>query len=148
MEVVAISTVLPEAVRTEAFRGRIPPESPVLHQLHAGLAVFSDVHGNALALDAILANIERAKVDRTVCLGDAVQGGAQPEAVVARLRELACPVVMGNTDAWLLGGEETGAEAPATPYMLAVRAWSLGRNTDTSPFAWRWAFRPSKATCP
>ncbi|MEU8785033.1 GAF domain-containing protein [Streptomyces sp. NPDC048637] len=42
MQVVAISTVLSEAVRTEAFRGRIPPESPVLHQLHAGLAVFSD----------------------------------------------------------------------------------------------------------
>ncbi|MYT15424.1 GAF domain-containing protein [Streptomyces sp. SceaMP-e96] len=42
MEVVAISTVLPEAVRTETLRGRIPPESPVLHQLHAGLAVFSD----------------------------------------------------------------------------------------------------------
>ncbi|MFG2093509.1 GAF domain-containing protein [Streptomyces sp. NPDC048612] len=42
MEVVAISTELPETVRTEAFRGRIPPESPVLHQLRAGLAVFSD----------------------------------------------------------------------------------------------------------
>ncbi|MFE1173856.1 GAF domain-containing sensor histidine kinase [Streptomyces sp. NPDC058773] len=42
MEVVAISTVLPEAVRTEAFRGRIPAKSPVLHQLRAGLAVFSD----------------------------------------------------------------------------------------------------------
>ncbi|MGX1757962.1 GAF domain-containing protein [Streptomyces lydicus] len=42
MEVVAISTVLSEAVRTEAYRGRIPPRSPVVHQLYAGLAVFSD----------------------------------------------------------------------------------------------------------
>ncbi|MGA5561120.1 GAF domain-containing protein [Streptomyces platensis] len=42
MEVVAISTVLSEDVRTEAFHGWIPPASPVLHQLHAGLAVFSD----------------------------------------------------------------------------------------------------------
>ncbi|MGW1379332.1 GAF domain-containing protein [Streptomyces sp. NPDC002446] len=42
MEVVAISTGLPDAVRTEAYRGRIPPESPVLHQIAAGLAVFSD----------------------------------------------------------------------------------------------------------
>ncbi|MGD3105973.1 GAF domain-containing protein [Streptomyces sp. YGL11-2] len=42
MEVVAISTVLSDAVRTEAFGGTIPPESPVLHQIHAGLAVFSD----------------------------------------------------------------------------------------------------------
>ncbi|GAA2606241.1 GAF domain-containing protein [Streptomyces tubercidicus] len=42
MGVVAISTGLSEEVRAEAFRGRIPPESPVLHQLHAGLGVFSD----------------------------------------------------------------------------------------------------------
>ncbi|MFH9864601.1 GAF domain-containing protein [Streptomyces lydicus] len=42
MEVVAISTELTEAVRAEAYRGRIPPESPVLHQIHAGLAVFAD----------------------------------------------------------------------------------------------------------
>lgn len=42
MEVVAISTVLSEAVRTEAYRGRIPPRSPVVHQIYAGLAVFSD----------------------------------------------------------------------------------------------------------
>ncbi|MFF4607707.1 GAF domain-containing protein [Streptomyces sp. NPDC001339] len=42
MEVVAISTELPEAVRAEAYRGRIPPESPVLHQINAGHAVFTD----------------------------------------------------------------------------------------------------------
>ncbi|MEW1658571.1 GAF domain-containing protein [Streptomyces sp. NPDC093707] len=42
MEVVAISTVLPEPVRAETFGGAIPPESPVMHQIHAGLAVFSD----------------------------------------------------------------------------------------------------------
>ncbi|SED34694.1 GAF domain-containing protein [Streptomyces sp. 2224.1] len=42
MEVVAISTALSEAVRTEAYRGRIPPRSPVVHQIDAGLAVFSD----------------------------------------------------------------------------------------------------------
>ncbi|ANZ20217.1 two-component system sensor kinase [Streptomyces noursei ATCC 11455] len=42
MEVVAISTVLSESVRAETYGGTIPPESPVLHQIHAGLAVFSD----------------------------------------------------------------------------------------------------------
>ncbi|MGW5121851.1 sensor histidine kinase [Streptomyces noursei] len=42
MEVVAISTVLSEAVRAETYGGTIPAESPVLHQIHAGLAVFSD----------------------------------------------------------------------------------------------------------
>ncbi|WP_274917396.1 sensor histidine kinase [Streptomyces sp. WZ-12] len=42
MEVVAISTLLSDSVRAEAYGGTIPPESPVLHQIHAGLAVFSD----------------------------------------------------------------------------------------------------------
>ncbi|MFG2289279.1 GAF domain-containing protein [Streptomyces sp. NPDC048595] len=42
MEVVAISTELSDTVRTEAYRGRIPPESPVVHRIDAGHAVFAD----------------------------------------------------------------------------------------------------------
>ncbi|MEU9122550.1 GAF domain-containing protein [Streptomyces sp. NPDC048506] len=42
MEVVAISTELSEAVRTEAYRGRIPPQSPVLQEIDAGRAIFAD----------------------------------------------------------------------------------------------------------
>ena len=73
------------------------------------LAVISDIHGNAIALDAVLADLERRPADRLICLGDSIQGGAQPAEVVARLRELACPAVMGNADAWLLSGIETSA---------------------------------------
>jgi predicted phosphodiesterase len=57
------------------------------------IAVISDMHGNCVALDAVLADLESHPVDRVVCLGDAVQGGPQPAEVVARLRELGCPVV-------------------------------------------------------
>ena len=46
------------------------------------IAVISDIHGNAVALDAVLADIERAGVDQIVCLGDAIQGGAQPAQTV------------------------------------------------------------------
>lgn len=89
------------------------------------VAVISDIHGNGLALEAVLADLDRTPVDRIVCLGDAVQGGAQPRETIARLRDLACPVVMGNADAWLLTGEETGAEGPPTAWQLAMREWSL-----------------------
>src|SRR5262249_51251527 len=88
----------------------------------------SDMHGNALALDAVLADLRRDAVDRVVCLGDAVQGGPQPAEVVARLRDLACLVVMGNADAWLLSGVETGAEnipVERLRQMEEVRRWSL-----------------------
>ena len=57
------------------------------------IAILSDMHGNCIALDAARADLQRHPVDQIVCLGDAVQGGPQPAQVVARLREIACPVV-------------------------------------------------------
>jgi putative phosphoesterase len=93
------------------------------------IAVISDIHGNAIALDTALADIERVGVDQIVCLGDAIQGGAQPAQTVARLRDLACPVVMGNADAWLLSGVETGSET-VTEEQEAVRQWSLAQLSD------------------
>ncbi len=94
------------------------------------IAVISDMHGNCLALDAVLADLQEHSVHQVVCLGDAVEGGPQPAAVVARLREIACPVVMGNADAWLLTGQETGSEeisAERRAKLDAVRAWSLSQ---------------------
>jgi predicted phosphodiesterase len=94
------------------------------------IAIISDIHGNGIALDAVLADVQRDPVDQIVCLGDAVQGGPQPVQVVARLREIACPVVMGNADAWLLTGQETGNEdipAERLRKMYAIRDWSLAQ---------------------
>ena len=58
------------------------------------LAVFSDIHGNAVAFDAVLADMRDQEIAASVCLGDAIQGGPQPSEVVARLRELDCPIVI------------------------------------------------------
>lgn len=91
------------------------------------IAVISDIHGNCFALDAALADLRQDHVDHIVCLGDAVQGGAQPAQTVARLRELNCPVVMGNADAWLLTGVETSAVEHMTDIQQHVRAWSLAQ---------------------
>jgi predicted phosphodiesterase len=91
------------------------------------IAVLSDIHGNAYALDAALADLARERADRIVCLGDCIQGGPQPREVVERLRALACPIVMGNADAWLLAGGNAGGETHPTPEMEAVRDWQLSR---------------------
>ena len=66
------------------------------------LALISDIHGNFVALEAVLADIAARGVTEIVCLGDIAATGPQPHEVAQRLRALACPVVMGNTDAWLL----------------------------------------------
>jgi predicted phosphodiesterase len=94
------------------------------------IAVMSDIHGNCVGLDAALGDLQAQVVDQIVCLGDAVQGGPQPAQVVGRLRALRCPIVMGNADAWLLSGEETGEEAISSERlrtMHEVRAWSLAQ---------------------
>lgn len=97
------------------------------------LAVLSDVHGNLVALDAVLRDIEGEKVNGFAALGDMIQGGAQPSETVQRLRDLACPIVMGNSDAWLLTGQETGSEA-IDPERLrrhhVVREWALSRLSE------------------
>ena len=62
------------------------------------IGLFSDVHGNAIALAAALDDLARQGLDTLVCLGDHVQGGAQPAESLERLRELGCRVVLRNAD--------------------------------------------------
>jgi predicted phosphodiesterase len=108
------------------------------------IAILSDIHGNATALDAVLAHLARDPVDRTICLGDCVQAGAEPAETVARLRALDCPIVMGNADAWLLSGEWTGAPQPPDRLRILedVRAWSLAQ-LDAADRAFLAAFAPT-----
>src|SRR5258706_6378425 len=89
------------------------------------LAVISDRHGECFALDQVLQDIRRQGIEQMVCLGDALQGGSQPAGTLARLRELNCPVVMGNADAWLITGQNTSAGEEPSEHQRAVRAWSL-----------------------
>jgi predicted phosphodiesterase len=96
-------------------------------------AIFSDSHGNCVALDAVLRDWKEEAIDQIVCLGDAIQGGPQPVQVVARLRDLACLVVMGNADDFLLTGTESGAEPISDERRLqlnVVRRWTLSELTS------------------
>jgi len=65
-------------------------------------AVISDVHGNSLALDAVLGDIARLSVDGVLCLGDHVSGPMDPAGAAARLMALPGPVILGNHDRWVL----------------------------------------------
>lgn len=91
------------------------------------LAVISDIHGNCFALEQVLDDIRLQGIEQIVCLGDAVQGGAQPAQTVACLRTLNCPIVLGNADAWLLTGQNISPEEKVSEQQLAVRDWSLGQ---------------------
>ena len=88
------------------------------------IAVISDIHGNAYALELVLGDIARCKIERTICLGDAIQGGPQPRECVQLLRDFGCPVVVGNADDFLLYGTDSGRE-PLTESHVMVREWQL-----------------------
>lgn len=62
------------------------------------LALFSDIHGNLPALEAVLADIEAHRVDVLYCLGDLVNFAPWPNEVIDRLRARHVPVVQGNHD--------------------------------------------------
>ena len=61
-------------------------------------AVFSDVHGNLEALEAVLRDAREQGATQFVCLGDVVGYGADPDACCDRVRELGGVVVRGNHD--------------------------------------------------
>ncbi len=66
------------------------------------IAIISDIHGNCVALESVLNDLKSEHVDRTVCLGDIATDGPQPREVIAQLKTLNSPVVMGNMDVWIL----------------------------------------------
>ena len=77
------------------------------------LAIFSDVHGNLTALEAVLHDIEQVGgIDLTWCLGDLAAFGPRPAECIRRLRALAevdegkkFKVIGGNTDRYMITGE-------------------------------------------
>lgn len=62
------------------------------------IALISDIHGNRVALETVLAAIAQDAPDGIVCLGDVAAMGSDPGGALDLLQSLACPVVMGNAD--------------------------------------------------
>jgi len=62
------------------------------------IAIFSDIHANLEALEAVLADAEEQNCDSYICLGDVVGYNADPAACLERVKAMDCPVVKGNHD--------------------------------------------------
>jgi predicted phosphodiesterase len=79
-----------------------------MHQLHVdtSIAILADIHGNSLALDAVLADIEsRAEVDEFWFLGDYAAIGYDPVGALERISRIDnAKYVRGNTDRYLVDG--------------------------------------------
>lgn len=62
------------------------------------VAVLSDMHGNAAALEAVLADLAAQSHDATVFAGDLIMNGPRPAETLAAVRGLGVPTVYGNTE--------------------------------------------------
>ncbi|MFO0729158.1 MAG: metallophosphoesterase family protein [Myxococcota bacterium] len=69
------------------------------------VALISDLHGNLVALEAALAELDRRGVDRIISLGDVATLGPHPAEVLDCLAQRGIPSVLGNHDEFLLEPE-------------------------------------------
>ena len=85
--------------------------------------VLSDLHANLEAFDAVMAAVSRDDYDRSLVLGDIVGYGADPNAVVDRVRALAPDVaIRGNHDKVASGMESADGFNQAAKY---AAMWTL-----------------------
>src|SRR5262245_42723392 len=68
------------------------------------IAIVSDIHGNLLALQAVLEDARSAGADTTWCLGDIVGYGPEPVACLGILREQAAVIIKGNHEQAVIDG--------------------------------------------
>jgi len=94
------------------------------------VAIFSDVHANLVALEAVLADIQLQTADQMVCLGDIAASGPQPHETIQRLLSLQAPVVMGNADAWLLEPEPYSGENELYRKVSEIDSWCASQLTQ------------------
>jgi putative phosphoesterase len=66
------------------------------------LALVSDIHGNLPALEAVLADLGRRRVDRIANLGDSLSGPLWPAETAALLMQQDWPQLAGNHERQLL----------------------------------------------
>jgi len=87
-------------------------------------ALIADIHGNLVALRAVIADLGTHHADRIVCLGDVAATGPQPAEAVEAVAQLGCDVVMGNTDEWLVEPTEEAIEDDDTRRIAEIDLWA------------------------
>lgn len=70
------------------------------------LGIITDIHSNIIALNEVLKEFEKIKIDKIICCGDIIGIGPNPEEVVQRLMKVKekLVVVRGNHEKYLLDG--------------------------------------------
>lgn len=70
------------------------------------IAVFSDIHSNLQALEAVIEDIKNQNVDRIICLGDILSKGPNPRECLDLVMENNIEMILGNHELYFLRGVE------------------------------------------
>jgi predicted phosphodiesterase len=93
------------------------------------VAVFSDIHANLPALEAVLVDADEVGVDEIWCLGDVVGYGASPDGCVDLVRERCDVSLVGNHDLAVLGELDTSTFSSAAATAVD---WTTRNSTKAS----------------
>ncbi len=72
------------------------------------IAIFSDIHGNIPALEAVLEDIEKRAISTIYCLGDFIGKGPNPNETIALCKKYCTQSILGNWDDFLLYSSKDG----------------------------------------
>lgn len=90
-------------------------------------AILGDIHSNIDALTVVLDDCRSQGVTDFLCTGDVVGYNACPRECLEIIRDLGCPVVMGNHDHYVSSVQNLEA---FNPHAAAVIEWTREQLTD------------------
>lgn len=92
------------------------------------IAVFTDIHGNLEALNAILNDIKKHNVDRIICLGDTIGLGPNSKECIDILIENNIEMTLGNHELYCMKGPEIDSKIQGEE--LEHHKWQKSNLTD------------------
>jgi predicted phosphodiesterase len=84
------------------------------------IAVVSDIHGNLLALEAVMEDLKARSPDEVWCAGDLAWGGPWASECIDIVRDAGWTTVKGNTDIWITGDPQNVEDPTARGEMMEM----------------------------
>jgi putative phosphoesterase len=97
------------------------------------VAVISDVHGNLVALEAVVADLQAQAPDEIWCAGDLGWAGPWASECIERVRAAGWTTIKGNTDVWITGDPQT---VEGEDQRAEFRAVATAHHLDSEDARW------------
>jgi predicted phosphodiesterase len=97
------------------------------------IALLADIHGNYVALEAVLEDIKQQAIEQMIVLGDLVFKGPEPEKCVEAMQALQVPIIRGNIDELVGNGRIQAGFAINQQHeqdLHSEMAWTRARLSD------------------